>query len=163
MIEKLPSRARFRSRLVGTHVGRSEPLSVELAEQLNTGPFSVLILDRSVTDGFTTSAMPTDDPNWIRVDAISRFFETVRPDLPIVAEHVENEAAWNVLNAAGIEYMCGPYIFPATPFTTAFKKPKNEFDPIEYPDYAKPDADDWAWTQGLDFVGDENDIHFLLN
>ena len=140
--------------IAGSHAGR-QGLTVALAEALNAAPFSVLLLDPSVTDGLSNRlCLPGNEAHDARFLALSHFMEALRPDLPVVATGIATEGACQAVRACGVAYGQGDLWLPPTPLAETFTRHIPPVDPDWYPDKIYQTAEGWCAGHGLDLGWD---------
>lgn len=139
--------------VAATHVGR-HGLTSELAALLNDGPFSVLLLDETVTQGlrnrFDTETFATD-PDALRLETLRQFILALRPDLPVVATGVSTKMELDSIDACGVRYGSGPLWMKPVLLGDVFRDPQPKVDPDWFPDKVYPNADDRMIPFGLTF------------
>ncbi len=129
--------------LAASHVGRSG-LSVELAESLNDGPFTMLHLDPSVSAGLTgrMDRVPGNDE---RFGALADFLQALDSRIPVVATGIQTEEEWQAVAALRVRYGQGPLWMAPDPIHNTFSSPAGPKDPREFT-WPGTLAPDWTLT-----------------
>jgi len=147
LIRLAPNNSDIPITMAGTHVGR-QGLTLELADALNQSPFSVLILDPSVTEGLN-NVYGRDPVNDRRFDALYAFMHRLDEDWSVVATGITTAPQWHAARGCGVRYGMGDLWLPPTPLDETFTYYDPAADPAFYPDKIYPTAEAWCAVRGL--------------
>jgi len=132
LIRNYPNNGAKRPALAASHVGRSG-FTPELAEALNNGPFSLILLDPQIAQNLS-GRMGQDATNDARFEALGDFLDRLRRDHPVIATGIRTMTEWKAVNALGVKYGQGDLWMPPSPMEPTFLTEPMPFDPEIYPE-----------------------------